>query len=103
MNAIGHDGRKKNLRETLSCPVCDRLPTPPVYGCQNGHIICEACKAKVRHCSVCRAERFCVRYLIVEDLLATKILPCENESAGCRQPLMTGPEYTVHIQSCSFR
>ena len=39
---------KRQLSEELECPVCFQLPrNPPIFQCENGHLICCDCQPKV--------------------------------------------------------
>ena len=45
------------LRKALECPVCFYTPKAgPLYQCENGHILCSACNAKVQKCPECRVD-----------------------------------------------
>lgn len=50
-NSLSHCLKAMNQRqlsEELECPVCCQLPrNPPVYQCENGHLICQVCKPKM--------------------------------------------------------
>ena len=39
---------KRHLSEELECPVCLQLPrNPPIFQCENGHLICCDCHPKL--------------------------------------------------------
>ena len=51
------DAKKKaksaELREVereLECPVCMEVSRPPIYQCEEGHIICSSCKPLLKVC-----------------------------------------------------
>ena len=45
----------KKLEDILECPVCLEVPTsPPIFRCDNGHILCKDCRKNVTHCPNCR-------------------------------------------------
>ena len=51
------DAKKKaksaELREVereLECPVCIEVSRPPIYQCEEGHIICSSCKPLLKVC-----------------------------------------------------
>ena len=41
-------------RTELECPVCTEQCTPPIYGCQDYHMICKTCRPKIKACPECR-------------------------------------------------
>merc|ERR1712038_1551595 len=44
--------------KTLECPVClEVVEEPPMYRCQQEHLICSSCRAKIGECPECR-ERY---------------------------------------------
>jgi len=42
--------------EDLICPICLETAKPPIFMCQDSHIICSICAPKVRTCPECRVE-----------------------------------------------
>ena len=53
----GNDMKKKatsaEMREVereLECPVCMDVSRPPIYQCEEGHIICSSCKPLLKVC-----------------------------------------------------
>ena len=53
----GKDMKKKatsaEMREVereLECPVCMDVSRPPIYQCEEGHIICSSCKPLLKVC-----------------------------------------------------
>ena len=62
----------EELRKSLECPVCLETPkSGPLYQCENGHIICSGCNAKVNRCPECRVTLPNVR---IRNLFAEKQL-----------------------------
>ena len=41
-------------RTELECPVCTVQCTPPIYRCQEEHMICKTCRPKIKVCPECR-------------------------------------------------
>lgn len=38
----------RELEEALECPVCTKVPqATPIFQCDNGHMICKVCRAKI--------------------------------------------------------
>ena len=62
----------EELRKSLECPVCLETPkVEPSYQCENGHILCSACNAKINQCPECRVDMPKVR---IRSLFAEKQL-----------------------------
>lgn len=39
---------KQQLSEELECPICCQTPrNPPIFECENGHLICCVCRPKM--------------------------------------------------------
>ncbi|XP_058812670.1 uncharacterized protein LOC131677100 isoform X1 [Topomyia yanbarensis] len=52
----------------LECPVCfDTIP-PPVFQCQNGHLVCSRCRVRSERCAVCREKYTFGRSLLAEQV-----------------------------------
>ena len=44
--------------KTLECPVClEVVEEPPIYRCQQEHLVCSSCRTKIVECPECR-ERY---------------------------------------------
>lgn len=55
----------------MECPICfDTIP-PPVIQCQNGHLICAACRRRSERCPVCREKYSPGRSLIAEQIFTS--------------------------------
>jgi len=93
--------------ETLECPVClNTIWKPPIYRCENDHIFCGDCDAKLRgegkHCPVCRQRILGKRALAVEQMVSKLVTyKCENSGCNFLAPL-TGL-LDRHKHSCEFR
>ena len=47
------NSKSAELREVereLECPVCMEVSRPPIYQCEEGHIICSSCKPLLKVC-----------------------------------------------------
>ena len=54
----------------LECPVCFNLPRPgPIYGCRNGHHVCQKCQKSIKNCPICRDPDVKCRQIILEKML----------------------------------
>ena len=63
------------LGSILQCPVCLEVPTsPPIYRCDNGHILCKECKAKLSYCPECRMKLGDKRCLTSEKIVREILL-----------------------------
>merc|ERR1712013_243908 len=40
--------------EELECPVCTEVDSPPLFCCEDQHLICSQCRPKVSSCPQCR-------------------------------------------------
>ena len=47
------DAELQELEQELECPVCMEISRPPIYQCEEGHIICAACKPILTQCPSC--------------------------------------------------
>ena len=62
---------RDRLARILECPVCLEAPTsPPIYRCDNGHIICKDCKKKITHCPLCQTLYDGKRCLTSENIVS---------------------------------
>ena len=60
----------EGLRNILECPVCLSPPTStPIYRCDNGHILCNLCRDKVKICPECRIPLGNLRCLTSEKIV----------------------------------
>ena len=40
----------REIEAELECPVCMEMALPPIYQCEEGHIICSSCKPLLTNC-----------------------------------------------------
>ena len=40
----------KDIESELECPVCMEIARPPIYQCEEGHLICSSCKPLLTNC-----------------------------------------------------
>lgn len=67
----------------LECPVCLEYIVPPIYQCDNQHILCSSCYKNQIHCPVCRVKLKGARNLCMEKVSEYILYPCKNEGIGC--------------------
>eukprot|EP00092_Neocalanus_flemingeri_P019268 GFUD01020872.1.p1 GENE.GFUD01020872.1~~GFUD01020872.1.p1 ORF type:complete len:408 (+),score=70.37 GFUD01020872.1:68-1225(+) len=87
------------LKEKLECPVCFEIPhESPVPVCQNGHIVCNECKAEA--CPTCR-----VNMGSGKSLLAMTVI--ENIDHRCKfidcEEFFPVDEIEKHAKVCAHR
>lgn len=49
----GTSSEAAELARELECPVCMEVSRPPIYQCEEGHIICATCKPLLASCPHC--------------------------------------------------
>lgn len=65
---------KKYWVGRLRCAVCFELPrSGPIFGCRNGHHVCQSCLPKLKRCAICRETDLKCRQLMVEDVLKSVV------------------------------
>src|SRR6218665_457274 len=91
------------LCSLFECPVCFEYVLPPIMQCQNGHLLCQCCRAMISNCPTCRVSiTNNIRNLQMEKLASTLMFPCKYASAGCT----TSPfikDKSEHEQVCAFK
>jgi DNA repair exonuclease SbcCD ATPase subunit len=48
------DRQIESLKRDLECPVCFEIASSPIFKCDDDHLICSGCRAKVTACPQCR-------------------------------------------------
>ncbi|KAJ4706973.1 E3 ubiquitin-protein ligase [Melia azedarach] len=72
--------------EIFDCPICNETLTAPVFQCQNGHIACELCFAKIKNsCPSCRLPLGHNRNRAIEKVLQSAQVICKNSKYGCKE------------------
>ena len=91
------------------CPVCFEVPRPgagPIYGCRNGHLLCQSCIEKIKKCPTCREKDIRCRNLFAEHYIETHFrdVPFKCKFDGCSMILpMTDNQLTEHEQYCPYK
>lgn len=73
------------LAYLFECPICFDYAVPPIYQCQNGHLVCQQCSSKITHCPTCRVAitEPSIRNLQLDRLANTFEFPCKYNFNGC--------------------
>ena len=76
---------RERMEAELNCPICLNLPSStPIYQCQEGHLVCKDCHAKVNSCSICRSTPLgSIRSLMAEKMLTESKFKCKFTDFGC--------------------
>lgn len=101
-------GGVDKLCQMLECPLCFNVMTAAIYQCNNGHLICEACKEKAQlengscKCQTCGQAIGNTRNRALEELSTVVKLPCAFHSRGCRVEVFAH-ERAHHQSTCPMR
>ena len=102
---------KTSLIESLECPVCHDVPRAgfgagPIYGCKNGHIVCQRCIKQITQCPTCREKEIQSRNIFAERYIETELKDysynCKFTSCKVKLP-MTGGKIIKHEKFCPQR
>ena len=97
------------MKMSLECPVCLEIPRPgagPIYGCRNGHLLCQDCAQKIEKCPTCREKDIRCRNLFAEFYIDTefKNVPFKCKFHGCEVKLsMANGRLTKHEKFCPYQ
>lgn len=74
-----------DIKSLFECPICFDYAVPPIYQCQNGHLVCQSCSSKITHCPTCRVpvSEPSIRNLQLDRLANTFQFPCKYNFNGC--------------------
>ncbi|ESQ47279.1 hypothetical protein EUTSA_v10027852mg [Eutrema salsugineum] len=108
------DGAKKSCREDkrlsatlfdlniLDCPVCFEALTIPIFQCDNGHLACSSCCAKLSDkCPSCASPIGHIRCRAMESVLESTLILCPNAKLGCTKKVSYG-KVSTHEKECAF-
>ncbi len=93
----------------LECPVClEGHRNPPIYQCQNGHLICSRCIARpeITVCPSCRHEldkNNKIRNIVAEKMINHMPQPCKYEDKGCPERVFPAEKRELHEKECPCR
>ncbi|ODN06010.1 E3 ubiquitin-protein ligase sina [Orchesella cincta] len=102
-NTISEDENTfvQKVRDTLRCPGCNEVITPPVYQCLIGHNVCHKCKTTRQDCALCRAPIGECRNFFAEELLYKTFQRCPYSKHGCKVCLPSA-HMRSHEAICEF-
>lgn len=91
------------IRSLIECPVCQELPrlNQQIFGCRNGHSLCQRCRGKVNKCPVCRELDLNCRSLVTEKILQNYLKTCKNE--GCGETRTNLEALSFHEKFCQYQ
>ncbi|XP_076268484.1 uncharacterized protein LOC143201364 isoform X1 [Rhynchophorus ferrugineus] len=92
----------ETLLQYFECPVCKSFMRPPIYQCQSGHSICNACKPRLDKCPTCRAAFGIGRNYSLEALTTGVSYPCVFHDLGCMMSLSQA-EIALHEGVCPYK
>ncbi|KAL5570980.1 hypothetical protein UlMin_020577 [Ulmus minor] len=89
--------------KVFKCTLClDARLSSPIYLCEkNEHIVCKWCKVDHSLCSSCSSCSKLVRCPLMERIIESFSVPCENMEYGCKQTLGF-VDKIEHENTCSF-
>ncbi|CAN8241323.1 unnamed protein product [Cochlearia groenlandica] len=88
--------------DVLHCPVCCDTLSETIFQCENGHIACSSCCAKLKNeCTLCDLPIGIIRCRVMERVIKSIIVPCPNAKLGCTKNITYGKEL-VHEKECKF-
>ena len=91
------------VRDALECVICLEVPkNTRIFQCDNGHLLCNTCRWKVKECPICKVKLGKTRALAVEKVLSKCPKPCEFTDYGCNVKLHL-PDLDEHEKVCSYK
>jgi len=99
-----HDyASKSEIVKLVICANCREIPYKPIYVCQNGHVVCTACRGFNFRCGTCSAVVTDTRNLVAENLVMSFVFKCKYQEEGCTK-LLSSTEVFKHLTNeCEFR
>jgi len=101
-----------SLLALLQCTSCEQLPKndisrPNIFGCSNGHLICQNCVDIVEKCPKCSEKEVKNKQAFAETIL-NKIFPAPKPNTKCRFDICKAEMKTVedlkdHEKFCIYR
>jgi len=93
-----------DVMRDLECLICMEVPSkPPIYQCEEGHILCEVCyddRMKVnKTCPTCNVALAGIRCRMAEKMISKLPTRCKYSGDGCDVELMSD-ELPKHEVNC---
>jgi hypothetical protein len=79
------DDLNEGLLSVLECMYCREYMLPPITSCENGHHVCNGCRAFLETCLVCYRPYLKIRNYHLENLARTSAFPCNKRPYGCNE------------------
>lgn len=89
------------FKKLLECPSCKEISVPPIYLCEQGHIVCHSCHGKLNECSKCDSPFTTMRNELAEAMVSSREFKCPFK--GCRIKQLMGSQVKDHLENCDFR
>lgn len=91
--------RARVNEDNLECPICNEIPKGKIMQCDDGHLHCESCIAKIKECSICRKPiKKPTRNLFAEKIREDIDFKCNN--IGCEQVVKGCVKLAEHEEVC---
>lgn len=92
-----------DIKSLFECPICFDYAMPPIYQCQNGHLVCKGCSTKITNCPTCRVPISdpSIRNLQLDRLANTFQFPCKYNFNGCQWKSFWFKKHE-HEECCDF-
>ncbi|KAG7535229.1 Seven-in-absentia protein TRAF-like domain [Arabidopsis thaliana x Arabidopsis arenosa] len=90
--------------DVLDCPICFEPLTIPTFQCDDGHLVCSFCFAKVNNkcpgpgCDLPIGNKRCFS---MEKVLESAFVPCPNAEFGCTESFSYG-KVSSHEKECNY-
>ena len=97
--------KTKTMMALLECPVCFVIPrVGPIYGCTNGHHLCQSCSKQIQTCPVCKDTNLKCHNILAEKMVEVTLedVPIICKFVGCNVHNILG-KISEHEKLCPFR
>jgi hypothetical protein len=94
-------GASEEIMKLLECPICQGVPSPPIWTCMKGHCVCDPCRSHIDQCGLCRMPFTGARNLFMESVLMGCTLSCPYVEDGC-EVVLKAEEMKIHAAECRF-
>ncbi|KAK7319334.1 hypothetical protein RJT34_04053 [Clitoria ternatea] len=88
--------------DVLDCCICYEPLSSPVFQCENGHIACSSCCARLRNkCPMCLMPIGYNRCRAIEKVLESIKMSCLNANYGCKE-MFSYSKKNDHEKECIY-